>query len=772
MSTCDITMGVLRTIQDCYDTLNPTSQSSIRDELQEKLMQLLGDMNVQVVVQIMAEVNQFRDLLEEDLIRVAKSNKVEQLKLRTTQSTLLNTAKTSKKCSCNGMAEESPHESPDNKKKGKKKSPVVVTDSFSPRKKKGNKKITNPKKIAKTFKKCGRESVMSPPSSEAKSPSPYASTPNEELLVIYHAAVVTKDGIKTLDRGLVDELRERSRSEQTMSDAHFDQFKQATIAGLVDAAVRGETGDITPARMEPYCAKIRSAKRGQRFDLLMLLCPKKVKVNGKEKLISVRPGDELPPDFDPKSCPTTRVLFELTDDLEKEEHMTDDVRGNCQCEKGRCKKCTEDEGGACAEVYNRFALFFYVTGGDMSFYNLGGTSTLIKENLVSKLDRHYFRTVLESGQHLSCATYLVKFYGTFENGAACMTSYLKHVCDMLGIPQAFDRMVADNTIPMIVDPDQMDDFKEIWKAGLSIKDKQDIKSWKTEKQQRMDWLMANANCSDSILSKSVPEYVLPYVYFFEDELFEKNMVDSLDEVTVSMVQSMQSSHGGTALAKKMVAIHGRDDDDTSTWHRENGEKSWTKTMEGAGGYDEAVQSLKDKGLIYEPGDKKEAKRRAEKRKANAIAKHGGDEKAAHQHLHGKLIERNKNNNPTNNAAAKKTKLMKAIKKKIEKKQMFTLVAVRCSECGWETKGIAGNKAFCLGAECERTGNPKLPIPTHNYQLYPNPWKCTHEITGDERQRMVDEARTIDEDLRERDNKMKREWKRANNKKSTGKKRKT
>ena len=123
--------------------------------------------------------------------------------------------------------------------------------------------------------------------------------------------------------------------------------------------------------MEPYCDKIRSAKRGQRFDLLMLLCPKKVKVNGKEKLISLRPCDKLPPDFDPNSCPTTRVLRKLTDELDEEEFMTDDVRGNCQCgADGRCKKCTEDEGSACAEVYNRFALLFYVTGGDMSFYNL------------------------------------------------------------------------------------------------------------------------------------------------------------------------------------------------------------------------------------------------------------------------------------------------------------------------------------------------------------------------------------------------------------------
>jgi len=260
----------------------------------------------------------------------------------------------------------------------------------------------------------------------------------------------------------------------------------------------------------------------------------------------------------------------------------------------------------------------------MSFYNLGGTTTLIKENLVSQLDRHYFRTVFESGPHLSCATYLVGFFRTFENGALRMTSYMKLVCDMLKVPEAFDRMVANNTIPMIVDPDQMDDFKDIWKAGLSKEDKEYIKSWKAEHEKRMDWLIANANCSDSILSDSVPEYVLSYADFFKRELFEKNMVDSLEEITVSMVQSMMSSHGGTALAKKMVAIHGCDDDGTSTWHRQNGKVSGETTrdkMNAIHGYDDDGKSNYFKGNGETGGTEtqkrfKDAKTRVAKNKAS------------------------------------------------------------------------------------------------------------------------------------------------------------
>lgn len=96
-------------------------------------------------------------------------------------------------------------------------------------------------------------------------------------------------------------------------------------------------------------------------------------------------------------------------------------------------------------------------------------------------------------------------------------------------------------------------------------------------------------------------------------------------------------------------------------------------------------------------------------------------------------------------------MKKAIKKKLDKEEKFPLVAARCSECGWKKKGIAGNATTCLGVECKRTDSQKLPKPSHDYQRYPNNWECTHEITGDERQRMVDEARTIDDDLRKKDN---------------------
>jgi len=382
-----------------------------------------------------------------------------------------------------------------------------------------------------------------------KSKSPYASTPTNELVGTYCAAVSSKGWGDIFVHDMADELRTR-----LLDDEQFDRLKQATIDGLLAAAQRVETGDITPPRMDAYCAKIRvycaqirsvkPAKRGQKLNVFMLLCPKWIK----GQLISLCPYATPVPGFDPNSCSTTRVLRKLTDELDEDEYTTDDVRGDCQCEDGRCKKCTKDEGSARAEVYNRFALFFYVTGGEMSFYNLGGTTTRIKENLVSKLDRHYFHTVFKNGYHLSCATYLVPCFPTFEYGATCITANMKEACDLLQIPQAIVTMITDDDIPMIVDPEQMAHHKTIWEDGLTRDNDNegDIKSWKAENEKRKSWLIANANCPDSILSDSVPKYVLPYVYFFEGELLERNRVDSLQKVTVSMVHRMQSSHGGSA----------------------------------------------------------------------------------------------------------------------------------------------------------------------------------------------------------------------------------
>ena len=599
------------------------------------------------------------------------------------------------------------------------KKPSAVEESNKPPASRSKNDTNDAKKSRRVPKKRARND---------KSKSPYDSTPTEELVGTYCAAVSSKGWGDIFVHGMADELRTR-----LLDDEQFDRLKQATVEGLHAAAVRGETGDITPFHMDPYCEPIRSAERGQRFDKLMLLCPKKVK----GKLISACPGAE---DYDPNCCKTTYVLSKITNQLKKNEHGTDDVRVNCQCgDDGRCKKCNEDEGSARAEVYNRYGIFFYVTGGRMSFYNLGGTTTRIKENLVSKLDRHYFHTVFKNGYHLSCATYLVPCFPTFEYGATRMTSYLKHVCDMLGIPQAIVNMVDDDDIPMIVDPEQMAHHKAIWEDGLTRDNDNegDIKSWKAENVARMFWL--NTHCKEPTGSMSITsEFVLPaarsYADFFEYELLERNRVDSLDKVTVSMVQSMQSSHAGIA--------------------------QWENEKEKYGGHDGAVKRLKARGFTYQAGDKEEAKRRAKKAKKTVLAKHGGDEEAAHQYLWGHVTERNKNNNPfkslANQITRRETTLKKSIKKKVLKRETFTLVAVKCTKCDYETKGIVGNQACCLSADCEREDKQKLPMPGKS-----NNWEVTHEITGDERQRMIDEALTIDEDLREKDNERRRK---ANTKK--------
>ena len=77
-------------------------------------------------------------------------------------------------------------------------------------------------------------------------------------------------------------------------------------------------------------------------------------------------------------------------------------------------------------------------------------------------------------------------------------------------------------------------------------------SWEAKNEERRIWL--NKNCGGltgqrSILSSLVPGHVQSYAMNFAKELFDTNNLTELHQVTISMVQKMQSSHGGKANTK-------------------------------------------------------------------------------------------------------------------------------------------------------------------------------------------------------------------------------
>jgi len=83
-------------------------------------------------------------------------------------------------------------------------------------------------------------------------------------------------------------------------------------------------------------------------------------------------------------------------------------------------------------------------------------------------------------------------------------------------------------------------------------------SREAENNDRIMWL--NKNCGgltgqQSILSALVPGYAKSYAMDFAKELFDMNNLTELHQVTISMVQKMQASHGGKAKKNRWNGLN-------------------------------------------------------------------------------------------------------------------------------------------------------------------------------------------------------------------------
>ena len=293
--------------------------------------------------------------------------------------------------------------------------------------------------------------------------------------------------VSTIDFELAKVIR--SRNEE-LTKPLLDKIKKAVMDRLRDAFDNNELGGIPGIAINDYTSTVQAAKQGQDVDLVQLLCPKKLRSG---EVVSFAAGHELPPGFDMSTCPTTNVLSHLLNILRDKPNTTvkvGEVRWECQedCCGGykHCQKCTPEEGMPLAKVYSLLALLFFLVGGRFNFYNVGGKTTKIKENLASKLDKRYFGIIKDSGYHLSLATYLLPCFVTFENGATRLTNDMKNLCDKMGIPQAFADMVANDKIPMIVDLDRVDEFKQRWKRTLSTRQMESYKALANAWKERVE----------------------------------------------------------------------------------------------------------------------------------------------------------------------------------------------------------------------------------------------------------------------------------------------
>ena len=200
-----------------------------------------------------------------------------------------------------------------------------------------------------------------------------------------------------------------SRHEE-LTKSQVEQIKEAVISRLRNAFEDDELGGIPEEAIDAYSSTAASAEPGQDLDLIQLLCPKVV--NG--QVVSFAAGHKLPEDFDMSTCPTTNVLSKLLNRHNEKPNAkveVGEVRWKCkeECCSGskHCKKCTPEEGMPLAKVYSLLALLFFLIGGRFNFYNAGGVSTLIEENLASHLVKEYFGIIKNRGYHLSLATYFL-----------------------------------------------------------------------------------------------------------------------------------------------------------------------------------------------------------------------------------------------------------------------------------------------------------------------------------------------------------------------------
>ena len=219
---------------------------------------------------------------------------------------------------------------------------------------------------------------------------------------------------------LMEAIAVRSLSEGMTPD-QLQQVKVGIIATLYKDHDAGKHGEIPKSAIDEVATKIQSAEPGQIFHIFQYLCNAPAGRYGPGE-ISLAAGTTYPAGFDPDACPSTRVQAVFDKHIPENQRIKMNVRWSCEREKPDpndgyepCKKTTEEEGEAVSCVENLLAIFFFMIGGNINFFNLGGTSTLIKEKVASKLVRRFFRHFVPSGYHGSLFCYVNRFMGPFEN---------------------------------------------------------------------------------------------------------------------------------------------------------------------------------------------------------------------------------------------------------------------------------------------------------------------------------------------------------------------
>jgi hypothetical protein len=156
--------------------------------------------------------------------------------------------------------------------------------------------------------------------------------------------------------------------------------------------------------------------------------------------------------------------------------------------------CSRKEGRDAVKLWNLVGTFYYVIGGKLSFVNIGGTSTRIKEEIADHLIA-IIDICIASGPHCSLFSYFNRCYRTVENAQSRLTRHFWKLCVGLNIEWFFHEMVKDPMFPMITDLNNPEQGVRDWlSARRRIKAKIDAEKWNEKIALFQQYESANGNC--------------------------------------------------------------------------------------------------------------------------------------------------------------------------------------------------------------------------------------------------------------------------------------
>jgi len=350
------------------------------------------------------------------------------------------------------------------------------------------------------------------------------------------------DIMKTSSGELPDSsLSEKIRRQTNLTDDQFDKIKEATCQAIeltinsINTTLDEEKKIPQEGILELQCY-IRNATREQVLILLHLLCPVKRQcpIQRIKRLLSYCIGHDRPPKDMLPTCPTARFVERLLSALNDPWGV---ITSECRWWPDPYDRiCSSKEGRDAVKLWNLVGTFYFVIGGKLSFVNIGGTSTRIKEEIADHLIP-IIDICIASGPHCSLFSYFNRCYRTVENAQSRLTRHFWKLCVGLNIEWFFDEMVKDPMFPMITDLNNPEQGVRDWlSARRRIKAMVDAEKWNERIALLQQYKSENGNCEVPRSDEKLGAWVAKQRHHYK--LFQKGQHSQLTEERIQELNDL------------------------------------------------------------------------------------------------------------------------------------------------------------------------------------------------------------------------------------------